>query len=184
MATRPKARKVRTAIKNYGLMWRRDAVSWGEPGHRGALYGFRSGHVVDFRHQIGVYVLYDESRRSVYVGQAGGRARLFQRLRHHRIDRLADRWQYFSWFGLLTVTKRGNLSKRGAPTKAVRGTLKSTLNEIEGVLIAATEPPFNKQGARFRGIHRYRQKPIEQVSLEVVLARLSEMDKKIDKALA
>jgi hypothetical protein len=37
------------------------------------------------------------------------------------------------------------------------GTLISTLNEIEGVLIAAMEPAFNKQGARFRGIARYRQ---------------------------
>lgn len=35
--------------------------------------------------------------------------------------------------------------------------MRSTLNEIEGVLIAATEPAFNKQGARFRGISRYRQ---------------------------
>ncbi len=39
----------------------------------------------------------------------------------------------------------------------MRGTLRSTLNEIEGVLIAAMEPAFNKQGARFRGIARYRQ---------------------------
>ena len=37
------------------------------------------------------------------------------------------------------------------------GTIQSTLNEIEGVLIAATEPAFNKQGARFQGAARYRQ---------------------------
>jgi hypothetical protein len=91
---------------------------------RGALEGFRSRRVVDFRDQIGVYVLYDENRPPVFVGLAGGRARLFRRLRHHRNDRLALRWQYFSWFGLLRVDEvKGNL--REAPlTMNVRGTLK------------------------------------------------------------
>lgn len=79
---------------------------------------------------------------------------------------------------------RGGLSRRGAPSKAVRGTPRSTLNEIEGVLIAATEPPFNKQGARFKGIARYRQKPhidAEQISLPDVRDLLLEIEKKIDK---
>jgi hypothetical protein len=58
---------------------------------------------------------------------------------------------------LLAVNKSGRLSGWDAPSKRVSGTIRSTLNEIEGVLIAATEPAFNKQGARFRGIARYRQ---------------------------
>jgi hypothetical protein len=119
-------------------------------------WGRRSGKVIDFRDQIGVYVLYDEARRPIYVGQAGqGNARLF----NYRRDGLAYRWNYFSWFGLLAVNKSGGLSGWDAPTKRVSGTMRSTLNEIEGVLIAATEPAFNKQGARFRGIARYRQVP-------------------------
>ena len=139
-------------------MWRRDAVFWGKGNRKGVLEGRRSGKTINFRDQIGVYVLYDESRRPVYVGQAGqGNARLFNRLRAHRRDGLAHRWHYFSWFGLLGVNKSGHLSGWDAPEKRVGGTLRSTLNEIEGVLIAATEPAFNKQGARFRGIARYRQ---------------------------
>lgn len=158
MAKRQKAKSIRTLIKNYGLMWRRDSVFWGYGGYKGVLNGRRSGKVIDFRDQIGVYVLYDESRRPVYVGQAGqGNARLFLRLRAHRRDFLADRWQYFSWFGLLAINKSGKLSGWDAPNKRVSGTIRSTLNEIEGVLIAATEPSFNKQGAKFRGITRYRQ---------------------------
>jgi len=158
MPSARKAQSVRTVIKNYGLMWRRDSVFWGKGSNKGLIQGRRSGKVIDFREQIGVYVLYDEARRPIYVGQAGqGNQRLFIRLRSHTRDHLAHRWQYFSWFGLLTVNKNGELSGWSAPSKRVSGTIRSMLNEIEGVLIAATEPAFNKQGARFRGIPRYRQ---------------------------
>jgi hypothetical protein len=183
MAKNRKAASIRTVIKNYGLMWRRDGVFWGRGSNRGILEGRRSGKIVDFREQIGVYVLYDEARRPVYVGQAGqgrGKARLFSRLRNHRRDGLAHRWQYFSWFGLLTVNKTGALSGWDAPSKRVSGTMTSTLNEIEGVLIAATEPAFNKQGARFRGIARYRQvihkdaEPISPTQLREILSDISE----------
>ena len=98
------------SIKNYEIMWRRDSVFWGRGSNRGVLEGRRSGEIIDFREQIGVYVLYDEGRRPVYVGQAGqGNARLFKRLRAHRRDSLAHRWHYFSWFGLLPVNMSGRL---------------------------------------------------------------------------
>ncbi len=176
---------IRTVIKNYGLMWRRDAVFWGKANSKGVLEGRRSGKVVDFHDQIGVYVLYDEARRPVYVGQAGkGNTGLFRRLRSHRRDGLALRWSYFSWFGLLVVNRNGSLSGWDAPSKHVRGTILSTLNEIEGVLIAATEPAFNKQGARFKGIDRYRQVPHEradQVSLGEVRDLLLEVRELVGK---
>jgi hypothetical protein len=143
-------------------MWRRDAVFWGRGNKKGLLQGRRQRRIIDFRDQIGVYVLYDEARRPIYVGQAGqgkGNDRLFKRLRSHTRDHLAHRWQYFTWFGLLTVNKRGDLSGWDQPAKRVTGTIRTTLNEMEGVLIAATEPAFNKQGARFQGIARYQQIP-------------------------
>jgi hypothetical protein len=184
----PRVRKkqnIKSLIKNYGLMWRRDSVFWGAGGARGSLEGRRSGKVIDFRDQIGVYVLYDESRRPVYVGQAGqGNARLFLRLRAHRRDSLAHRWQYFSWFGLLSVNKTGRLSGWDSASKRVSGTIKSTLNEIEGVLIAATEPAFNKQGARFRGISRYRQvtsEAADYVSPAEIRDLLNTVTSKIDR---
>jgi hypothetical protein len=184
MARRRKSQSIKTVIKNYGLMWRRDSVFWGLGAKRGVLEGRRSGSVIDFREQIGVYALYDETRRAIYIGQAGqGNARLFNRLRSHRRDNLAHRWQYFSWFGLLRVNKRGDLSGWDAPSKRVAGTIKSTLNEIEGVLIAATEPPFNKQGARFRGIARYRQVPHLEAEHVSVRDLVKDMAKKIDRLL-
>jgi hypothetical protein len=181
-----KRQSIRTVIKNYGLMWRRDSVFWGRGGRgsKGLLQGQRKRRVIDFRNQIGVYVLYDETRSPVYVGQAGqGNVRLFNRLRSHQRDSLAHRWQYFSWFGLLSVNKSGRLSRHDDKSKHVTGTIKSTLNEIEGVLIAATEPPFNKQGARFRGIARYRQishADAEYVSPKQVRDLLNKIVRKVD----
>jgi len=64
-------------IKNYGLRWSRDKVDWGArgPGKGGTLFGkygtANSEDVVDFRDQIGVYVLYDKDFDPVYIGQAG-----------------------------------------------------------------------------------------------------------------
>jgi hypothetical protein len=183
MAKRRRAKSIKSVIKNYGLMWRRDSVFWGHGAKRGLLEGRRSGEIIDFRDQIGVYVLYDESRRPIYVGQAGqGGARLFNRLRGHRRDFLAHRWHYFSWFGLLAVNKSGDLSGWDAPSKRVSGTIRSMLNEMEGVLIAATEPPFNKQGARFQGIGRYRQvqrMDAEYVPLTHLRDLLSDLDNKV-----
>jgi hypothetical protein len=181
---RRKRQKIKTVIKNYGLMWRRDGVFWGRGGSKGLLAGQRKRRIIDFRNQIGVYVLYDEVRSPVYVGQAGqGNARLFSRLRSHQRDYLGHRWQYFSWFGLLSVNKSGRLSGHDDKWKHVTGTIRSTLNEIEGVLIAATEPRFNKQGAQFRGIARYRQIPRdddENVSSKELRELLNKIVRKLD----
>jgi hypothetical protein len=185
MARRRRGKNIKTLIKNYALMWRRDSVFWGRGRNKGVLEGRRSGRVIEFRDQIGVYVLYDEGRRPVYVGQAGqGNARLFARLRAHRRDFLAHRWHYFSWFGLLSVNKSGRLSGWNAPSKRVSGTIKSTLNEIEGVLIAATEPAFNKQGARFQGIARFRQVShieADYVSTAEIRDLIAEIGEKVDR---
>jgi len=161
-------------------------VFWGGPRKKGKLEGRRSGRKIDFREQIGVYVLYDEGRHPIYVGQAGqGNARLFTRLRDHTRDRFVQRWHYFSWFGLLSVNESsGNLTGWDDKSKRVSGTIGSMLNEIEGVLIAATEPPFNKQGAKFRGIARYRQVPYskpENLSQKQLRQMLTKIDKKLDR---
>ena len=93
-------------IRNYGLFWHRNRVFWGRqrvPGNlKGKLAKESSKDAVDFRHQAGVYVLYDDNFRAVYVGQAGSgdSSSLFSRLKQHKIDALAERWTRFSWFGI------------------------------------------------------------------------------------
>jgi hypothetical protein len=148
-------------IQNYGLFWTRSKVFWGKQKNRGHLQGVRAGNrtgpPIDFRMQQGVYVLYDENFRLVYVGQAGSNEsqRLFTRLKQHCKDKLGDRWTRFSWFGIRRVLMSGKLS-----TEVIRTSVAPTviLNQIEAILISSTEPPLNLQGGRFgKDVKRYLQ---------------------------
>jgi len=146
------AAKQRPLIANYGLYWGIEHVHWGKQGPNGGgkLLGRQrdksSSQPVDFREQIGIYVLYADYKL-VYVGQAGvGNAKLFERLRYHRNVDLQGRWNQFSWFGLRRVLKKGNLA---AEATTVYPPIPSVLNHIEAVLIHTAEPALNRQGGRF-----------------------------------
>ena len=137
-------------IRNYGLFWLRDRVHWGARRNQGHLKGMlstkRTSKVVDFRYQQGVYALYDDGFSLVYVGQAGmGNNGLLSRLRQHRTDHLSERWSRFSWFGVHVVNDSGELEEDRKPSQP---TLNLILNHIEGILIAVSEPPHNRQGGR------------------------------------
>ena len=154
------------SIKNYGLMWDRDGVRWsGSRGNAGRLMG--QGPIgnpvggqseVDFRRQIGVYILY-RNESVVYVGQTGsGNKRLFSRLKDHRTDHLADRWDKFSWFGVRNVNQDGSLSRaQGELPRTL--TAAEILDLLEGLLIKVVEPPLNKQGAKWSSMGQYYQLP-------------------------
>lgn len=146
-------------IKSYGLFWTPDDVHWGRGRQAGQLLGIpareKRSDPIDFRDQVGIYVLY-LNEKIVYVGQAGAKnAKLFGRLKKHRNDVLQNRWNRFSWFGLRRVLSKGELSVEKQGTQA---TLGSALNHIEAVLIASAEPNLNRQGGRFgKGSTRYLQ---------------------------
>jgi hypothetical protein len=72
--------------------------------------------------------------------------RLFDRLKQHTRDQLADRWSRFSWFGVRAVNQNGQLRVENMAAHAEMG---DVLNHIEGILIASAEPPHNRQGGRF-----------------------------------
>jgi hypothetical protein len=145
-------------IKNYGLFWHMDRVNWGKPKNAGTLEGYLTGAkregTVDFRDQRGIYVLYDDTFRIVYVGQAGVKNQcLYARLKQHRTDMLSERWSRFSWFGTRYVTNKWVL----AEDEKFKPELSDVLNHLEGILIAAAEPPLNRQGAKFGDAERYLQ---------------------------
>ena len=59
-------------IKNYGLFWKRDDVWWGKRGNKqkgefkGKKNNTENSRIVDFKNQIGFYVLYNiEDNRSI-----------------------------------------------------------------------------------------------------------------------
>lgn len=147
-------------IRNYGLFWLRENVDWGGRGrgNEGQLLGWtgrRNAAAVNFRQQRGIYVLYDDNFKIVYIGQTGaGNQRLLVRLRNHRFDHLAQRWNRFSWFGIAPV-ENGNLNLNAA---ARPPEVAEILNHIEAILIASAEPPLNLQRGRFgEDVERYIQ---------------------------
>jgi predicted GIY-YIG superfamily endonuclease len=137
-------------IRSVGLYWQAGNVHWGAGSQAGALYGVPARNVsadpIDFREQVGIYVLY-AGYQMVYVGQTGSKnSFLLERLKQHRKDDLAERWDRFSWFGLRWVKQNGDLS---AVVEAHHPSTSRTLNHIEAILIHAAEPPLNRQGGRF-----------------------------------
>lgn len=146
-------------VRSVGLFWREDCVYWGAGNNPGALYGVpysnTTAEPIDFRAQIGIYALYADYQL-VYVGQAGvGDQTLFSRLKQHRKNDLAERWNRFSWFGVLRVLESGRLANR---TEALHPGLSDVLNHIEAILIHSAEPPMNGQGGRFGDrVKRYKQ---------------------------
>ncbi len=121
---------------------------------------------INFREQQGGYALYDSSFKLVYVGQAGAndKRRLFDRLKDHRKDALADRWSLFSWFGTRWVKDDGDLA---AVAIGAHTTVGAVLNHIEAILISTAEPPYNRQGGKFgNGVQKYLQhRDVEELGL-------------------
>jgi hypothetical protein len=146
-------------VRSVGLFWREDSVYWGAGNNAGSLLGVpfhnTTAEPIDFRGQIGIYALYADYQL-VYVGQAGvGNQTLFSRLKQHRKNDLAERWNRFSWFGVLRVLNGGNLANR---TEALHPRLADVLNHVEAILIHSAEPPMNGQGGRFgENVTRYKQ---------------------------
>ena len=146
-------------IKTYGLFWRESEVFWGKPKVKGTLegcwVGAKKSGTVDFREQRGVYVLYDNSYKMLYVGQAGrGNHSLFSRLKDHTTDRLADRWSMFSWFSTRGVSDEN----KALDDDTVETDLPKVLSHIEAILIAASEPPLNLQSGSFGNeVYKYIQ---------------------------
>lgn len=155
-------------IQSYGLLWEAKDVSWGAAGRRGSLLGVPAGgepaDPVDFREQVGVYVLY-RGHDMVYVGQTGsGGQRLLRCLKRHLSDHMERRWDRFSWFGLRRVLEGGKLS---SVNKRARVSPQVALDSVEAILIAAAEPPLNTQGGVFSGEEkRYLQVRDERLDSE------------------
>jgi hypothetical protein len=172
-------------IENFGLRWRREKIAWGRGGKastKGHLIGTlrrRKSTKVDFREQIGIYVLYNDSDRPIYVGQAGiVNKRLFGRLKDHRKDHLRDRWTHFSWFGLQGYNEKSkeqikSLSAFHKPETVIsHKNRKDALYEIEAVLISVVEPALNKQGSNWTGSRefiQYNDPLVPQTTEEIII---------------
>jgi hypothetical protein len=150
-------------FKTCGLFWKLEDIFFGMAGgggHKGQLLGKSELHPlpepVDFAKQIGVYALYADFSL-LYVGQVGGGSgnRLLSRLRQHANGDFQGRWNRFSWFGLRSVTGKGQLSKENA---AFHPSRKKVLNHVEGIILQFAEPSLNSQEGKFgNDLERYTQ---------------------------
>lgn len=145
-------------IKTYGIHWHTSKVFWGRQNNKGSLRGGASrsptATPIEFRDQRGIYALYADYDL-VYLGQTGaGADRLFRRLKAHRLDHLAERWNRFSWFGTQWVTQQHKLS---SDTAAVSASVAEALNVLEAISIAISEPRLNLQRGRWGHIEQYYQ---------------------------
>ena len=154
-------------IQPYGLFWDRDEVGWLDRGAK--LLGVaRAGKPVDFRSQVGIYALYDQEFRLLYVGQAGGGQNTsFDRLKIHNTLRagtraMASRWRYFSWFGVLRVLKGKNELASRPETRLTKAA--DILDALEAVVIEITGPDLNRQGGRVGDATEYLQCTPDRIS--------------------
>jgi len=169
-------------IKVYGEFWRPDFVEWGRPGIRGKLKGRitvkRKDVLVDNWSQSGIYILYQD-REPVYVGQASEN-NLGMRLRNHLTDRLAGRWNAFSWYGVRAFDQQSReLTAAGGQVLSPH----DVLDEIEAIFISATEPRLNKHGGKLgTDIRRFDQYIPEVIPLgERTYQRVQQVEERITK---
>ncbi len=124
-------------VTSFGMFWRRNLVSWGPSAK---LLGTQQigSSPVDFGGQLGIYLLYD-GREVIYVGRSTERP-LARRLYEHTADRLATRWDRFSWFGLLPVSEQGKLGVLPRDYLSQK-----IVPALEAVLVEAMEPRQNRR---------------------------------------
>lgn len=124
-------------VTSFGMFWRKDAIQWKATPKILGMQQIESTPV-DFHKQLGIYLLYD-GREVIYIGRTTDRP-LGRRLYEHTLDRLASRWDRFSWFGLLPVSDSGKLGELPANYIAAK-----IIPALESILIEALEPRQNRK---------------------------------------
>jgi len=175
-------------IEAYGRFWNRDLVKWdGKKADPRSLAGTftrkkkgKSDLTIETNcwEQHGIYVLYD-GYDLVYIGEANSTS-MGNRLNYHRKDRLKDRWNKFSWYGIRKINDTGTLAKAPASGKNISN--KEYITSLEAIAIYIADPPLNKQDGSFKNPDLVTQKgydetPFSELSdrelLEKILRRLA-----------
>lgn len=153
-----------TIITSFGMFWQRNAVEWNATPK---LLGIQQigATPVDFCKQLGIYLLYD-GREVIYVGRSTERP-LGKRLYEHTKDRLAVRWDRFSWFGLLPISGDGQIDALPEIYQAV-----NMIPALEAILIEALEPRQNRRRGDDLAAVEYLQKVDPEIEKKRIKATL------------
>jgi hypothetical protein len=151
-------------VTSFGMFWRRDAIQWVATPK---LLGMQQigATPVDFNKQLGIYLLYD-GREVIYIGRTTDRA-LGRRLFEHTVDRMAARWDRFSWFGLIPVSEAGQLGNFPVTYEAAK-----MIPALEAILIEALEPRQNRKRGDDLSAVEYIQREDPEIQKKKVKASL------------
>ncbi|HLA34676.1 MAG TPA: winged helix-turn-helix domain-containing protein [Rhodocyclaceae bacterium] len=151
-------------VSSFGMFWRREAIQWGATPK---LLGMQQigATPVDFNKQLGIYLLYD-GREVIYIGRTTDRP-LGKRLFEHTFDRMAARWDRFSWFGLLPVSDTGQLGSLPATYEAAK-----MIPALEAILIEALEPRQNRKRGDDLSAVEYIQREDPEIKKKMVKASI------------
>lgn len=132
----------RLIIKAYGVYWKRQNVDW-KKGDLNILGAQSEAKNVNFATMRGVYILH-YGQEIVYVGQAVSDSGIGKRLKDHTKDRLSNRWDGFSWFGLDSVNTDGIIEK--SKDTDFQLSIQNIADVLEGILLEILEPKSNRRG--------------------------------------
>ncbi len=133
----------------------------------------------------GVYALYDDLRL-VYIGRVY-KLDLGQRLQQHTKNNLRDRWNSFSWYGILDVVRKGRNSegyyRLGSLNKRESAHTDNVIEVLETLAIRIADPEMIRQQAKFMQ-SRKRAEHFNQInSFEDPLDKTHKRIKHIEKLL-
>lgn len=137
-------------IPAFGMYWQRNLIDWQQSTPKIQGVQLQGSVIVDFGGQTGIYILYD-NHRPIYVGRST--EKLCTRLRAHTRDRLAGRWNRFSWFGTHNVANDGTLQ----PAESYSMDSSLLIQTLEALLIEAMEPALNRRRGDDFGSAEYHQ---------------------------
>lgn len=158
-------------VTSFGLFWRASEIDW-NPG-QGNRNGFRllgriganrgNIRVADFRHQQGIYILFDEYGPA-YVGLTSAQG-LGKRLKDHLTDHLRDKWDRFSWFGFHPIGSpdpRSRILQLNQPDENLTDDTRTTIGDLEALLIRSIGPKRNTAYPGFQGAEEWTQIDYEE----------------------
>ena len=126
-------------VRAFGLYWNVSAVDWDDKKMLGVDDESAPQIETNAWKQSGIYCLYNEFL-PIYVGRALNK-NLGDRICSHLTDRLAGRWDSFSWFGVHQVNKVGSL-------RSFENRLNSRdviIKSLEAFALIAFDPRLNRR---------------------------------------
>ena len=162
-------------VRAFGLFWSVTSVDWDNRVMSGVDDEDAPTKTTNAWKQSGVYCLYNEYV-PIYVGKAEN-GNLGDRINAHRSDRLAGRWDCFSWFGVHIVNADGAL--RDFDTRLTER--EEIIKSLEAFALIAFDPRLNRRHESLPEAEEFIQKADKPKAIRTLV---EEIHKKVHTPLA